>query len=251
MKNILFRLPILFVAVLAFPFSGYSQENTDFDLTYEVNVVHPPLAISKGQLTAAKTLQDLNRHYKSSWVKSYKSVEILASHQGEIKKIVSHDGQLTVEQKDFMDKADEDTNISIRILYLPDNNLKNNELKRNNFSFKIVPEQEAQFVGGPETLSQYLKERAIDKLPKGCIKQYALTAVKFTVDTDGKIINTHVFESSKDEEIDTLLVSTISNMPNWKPAEYANGLKVKQDFVFTVGDMRSCVVNLLNINQIK
>ena len=40
-------------------------------------------------------------------------------------------------------------------------------------------------------------------------------------------------------------------MPSWKPAAYANGMKVKQDFVLTVGDMTSCVVNLLNIRQLE
>jgi len=251
MKNTRFRLTILFIAFIAFSHLGYSQDKTDFDLTYEVNVVHPPLAISKEQLTEAKTIQDLNKHYKSSWVKAYKSVEILATHEGVIKKIVSENGTLTPEQKDFLDKADENTEIAIRVLYLPDNNLKNNELKRSNFSFKVVPEKEAQFVGGAEALKQYLRKTAIVNLPEGCIQQYALTAVKFTISTDGEIINTHVFESSKDEEIDALLVATISKMPSWKPAEYANGLKINQDFVFTVGDMKSCVVNLLNIRQIK
>jgi len=38
-------------------------------------------------------------------------------------------------------------------------------------------------------------------------------------------------------------------MANWQPAEYANGLKVRQEFVLTIGDHRSCTINLLNIRE--
>lgn len=249
MKN--FLLNLSFILFLSIPFTGFSQGNTDYDFTHEVNVVHPPLAISTAQLTSATTLQDLNRHYKSSWVKTYESVEILTTHQGKIQKTVSKSGQLSPEQKEQLNTADNDTEIAINILYLPDNNLKNNELKRSHFSFKVAPENDAHFIGGDEALNKYLVENAIEKLPEGCIKQYALAVVKFTVNTDGKIINSHIFASSNDDEIDALLVETIDTMPNWKPAKYANGLKINQDFVFAIGDMSSCVVNTLNINQIR
>jgi len=63
------------------------------------------------------------------------------------------------------------------------------------------------------------------------------------------VINAHIVESSKDEKIDEIFLQTIQNMPLWKPAEFANGTTVSQDFVLTVGNMESCVVNLLNIRQ--
>ncbi|MFT4667667.1 MAG: hypothetical protein ACI9XB_004640 [Gammaproteobacteria bacterium] len=59
-----------------------------------------------------------------------------------------------------------------------------------------------------------------------------------------------MYNSSIDENVNELLLETIQNMPCWKPAEYANGLKVKQEFVLTVGNMESCVVNLLNIRSL-
>ena len=82
-------------------------------------------------------------------------------------------------------------------------------------------------------------------------KNYDLAAVKFTVNEDGKIANAHVVESSKDEKVDRLLLATIQNMTDWKPAKYSNGLQVKQDFILTVGNMESCVVNLLGIRRYK
>jgi TonB family protein len=80
---------------------------------------------------------------------------------------------------------------------------------------------------------------------------YNFVAIKFTIDEAGQIINAHIFQPSKDEDVDNLLLETICNMPNWKPAEYSNGKKVKQEFVLTVGNMENCMINLLNIRNIE
>lgn len=249
MKNILFNLSIVFL--FALPNFSFSQNDAEFELTCEINVTHPPLSITKARLTSAVTLSDLNRQYKPSWVKTYESVEILTTHQGKLKKATGKNNILTPEQKVLLNQADENTKIDVKVLYFPENNLVQNDLKQNNFSFKVVPEIEASFIGGAIALKNYLNENAMLNLPDGCFQKNALTAVTFTVSTEGEIINTKIFESSKDDEIDAVLVNTIANMPDWKPAQYASGLKVKQDFVFTVGDMRSCVVNLLNIRAIE
>ena len=74
-----------------------------------------------------------------------------------------------------------------------------------------------------------------------------MAAVKFTINEKGEIVNPHIFESTKNEKVDKILLETIKKMPKWKPAKHANGLKTKQDFMFTVGNMESCVVNTLGI----
>jgi len=243
MKNIL----CLFLIFVTFPYFCFAQSNASDEFSYEVQVVDPPLAISRTTVQSANTLLDINKYYKPDWVKAYESVEITATQQGKIKTVYGKSGQLTNEQKALLNKSDANTDIKVKIVYLPENNLKQNDLKEHKFSFKILPETEATFLGSKQELRQYLKENAIDNIPAGTFSQYALAAVKFTVDEAGKITNPHLFESTKDEKIDAILLETIANMSNWKPAEFANGLKVKQEFVFTVGDMRSCVVNLLNI----
>jgi len=196
MKNIL----CLFLTFVVCPYFCFAQSNTSDEFSYEVHVVDPPFAISKTTVESANTLLDINKYYKPDWVKAYESVEISATEQGEIKRVYGKSGQLTDEQKALLNKADANTAIKVKIVYLPENNLKQNDLKEHN-----------------------------------------------TIDEAGKITNSSIFESTKDEKIDAILLETIANMPNWKPAEFASGLKVKQEFVFTVGDMRSCVVNLLNI----
>ena len=249
MKNIQDKLIILFFIALAFPRIASSQENLDFELSCDVNKIYPHISITKEKLAEAKTLIDLNARYESSWVKTYLSVEILTRYKGKVKKIMGKNDVLNQEQKDIMNMADVDTEISIKVRYMPDNTLKHNEVQEINFAFSVEPEKEAKYAGGEQQLKQYLKDNLIGKISVSSFRKHHLTAVKFTINEEGQIINSHVFESSSDKKMDQLLLETVCNMPNWTPAQYANGTKVKQEFVLTVGDMNSCVINLLNIHK--
>jgi hypothetical protein len=53
------------------------------------------------------------------------------------------------------------------------------------------------------------------------------------------------------KKIDDILIAAISKMSTWKPAEFSNGLKVKQDYILTVGNMENSMVSLLNIRPIE
>ncbi len=260
MKNIQNKLIVLLFIALAFPHPGSSQDSLTNELSYEVNRVYPHISITKEKLNEAHTLidlnneaNDLNLYYKSSWIREYISVEILTSYKGKIRKAVSKNDTLSQEQKDIMNMADVGTDISVKVQYIPENTLTHNDIKEIDFSFTVDPESEAKYPGGQQQLKQYLKEKAIDKIPDGSFKNYDLTAIKFTINEEGKIIDAHVFESEyqtyKNEKIDKLLLETIRNMPCWKPAEYSNGIKVKQEFVLTVGNMENCVIPLLNIRR--
>ena len=145
--------------------------------------------------------------------------------------------------------ADVRADITVKVLYMPENTLAHNDIKEINFTLTVDPVNEAQYPGGQLKLKQYLKENAIDKISDINIRRYNLVAVKFAINKEGQVVDVHVFETSKDEEMDELLLETICNMPKWKPAEYSNGIKIEQEFVLTVGDMESCVLGLLNTRQ--
>ena len=104
------------------------------------------------------------------------------------------------------------------------------------FEVTVVPEIEAEFIGGHEQLTQYLKENAIDKISETDSKTMQQAIVSFTVNEKGAITNAQISTTSGDPEIDKLLMKAITRMPKWKPAENAMGIKVKQDFQFTVGN---------------
>lgn len=249
MKWIHHQLIVLVLISLSFSKVAVSQDSLAFDISCEINKTFPILSISKAQLEKAKTIVDLNQYYERSWVKEYISVEISTTQDGKSKKAQSKDNRLTKEQKDNLIAADVGTDISVNIRYIPNNNFVQNDIKDNNFTFTIEPDQDAQFPDNQYEMKAYLEEKIMDEIATINFKQYQLTAIKFTIDESGTVINAHVFESSKDEKIDQILLEAICNMPTWKAAQYDNGTKVKQEFVFTIGDMNSCVVNLLNIRQ--
>ena len=253
MKNIQNKLVTLLFIALVFPYFGTSQDSSMNELIYEVNVVYPSISVTKEELKQAQTLDDINKYYKPSWVKEYISVEVLASHKGKIKKAVSKSDTFSQAQKDIMDMADTGTDISVEIEYIPENTLKSNPARKMDFSFTINPKNAAKYIGGEQQLKQYLTEKAIDKVPTGSFDNYDLATIKFTIDETGQVIDAQIFEpvfdTSNNEKIAKILLEAICNMPSWKPAEYANGTKVKQEFALTVGNMESCLVNLLNIRR--
>ena len=146
-----------------------------------------------------------------------------------------------------MNTADLGTDISVNVVYMPDNTLTHNDPKEIRFTFTVEPENEAKYPGGEQQLKQYLKDNLMNKISGANLKKYQLTVAIFTIDEKGNVNDPQIFWTSEDEKIDKLLLESICNMPSWKPAEYSNGVKVKQEFALTVGDMKSCVVNLLNI----
>jgi hypothetical protein len=249
MKIIQARFLILILFTMSFPNLVTPQENINQDLNFAIHRILQPLSISKKKLNESNTLSDLNKYYKASWIRTYINVEILTKHKGISKKSIAKNESLTQEQKDLLQSIDVGSEITVRVNYIPENNLKQNEAKEINFTFTVDPETEAQYIGGEQKMNNYFKTNAIDKIGVDVFKGYDLATVRFTVDEEGKVVDSYIFESSKKPEIDDLLLRTICNMPTWKPAQYANGKKVKQEFVLAVGNMENCSLNLLNIGK--
>jgi hypothetical protein len=253
MRNIQHKLIAIVFIILVFSCTSFSQDNLTFEIKCEVNKSYPSLYISKEKLNEARSLIDLNERYETSWVREYVSVEIFTILKGMTKKAESKNDILSQEQKDNMIMADAGTEISVKVRYLPENKLMQNDPKEMGFSFLVEPETDATFPGGQQQLNQYLKVNILDEIDDADFKQYQLMAVKFTINEEGHIVDAHLFgneyQTTKNEKIEELLLKTICNMPNWKPAVYANGVKVKQEFVLTLGDMKSCIVPLLNIRE--
>lgn len=230
---------------------GFS--NTDFepaeatnDFSYEVVKVFPSISITKEKLAAATQIIDIDPKYKSDWVREYYEVEVSAIQGGKIKTASSKNEQFTAAQKALMQSADVNTDIRVTVDYLPENNLKNNSPKEMDFNFSITPEQPATFPGREKGIKKYLNEFTIPQVDKSVFDGYKMTSITFEIDELGKVRDVEIYWSSGDEKTDELLLNAICNMPDWQPAQYANGLKVKQDMALMVGNMESCVVNTLN-----
>lgn len=248
MKNLASLLLVLTITLLSFAQKGSAQGV--FIPTCKVQQVYPKISITEAELADAKTLIDLNRHYKPSWVKEYRSVEISAVQNGKTMKIKSPDNNITTDQKALMQGADIGSEISVIVHYLPDNNLQHNEARFEDFTITIDPNVSAGFPKGDAALNQYFTESVLEQTDHSVYKQYNLSSVKFTITEEGQIINAHIIHSTDDEATDKILLESVCSMPNWTPAQYTDGTKTRQDFVLTVGDMSSCTMNVLNVRNL-
>lgn len=245
MKKNQFLLVVLLLIGCAF--NSFAQN----DLKFEINKVLPFISIQESKLTEINTLSDLDKRYPASWVKAYASVEISAYKNGTKTTVSGNSDVLNQEQKELIRLADRNGDIAVNVTYLPENSLEQNTLQQYDFKVSIMPDNNATYGEGAAQLNQYLQKNCMANIDAGNFTGYDLTAIKFTITEQGLVSDVHVAMPSKDTKIDEKLVAAISNMPNWKPASFSNGLKVKQNFVLTVGNMENCMVNLLNIRPVE
>lgn len=218
-------------------------------LSYQVDKILPSISHTKEALAEMKTLSDLNRFFKPEWIRTYESIAITSIVNGKVETATGTSDMLTQEQKTLIQNTDVGTELRVDVNYYPENTLILNELKTYDFNFYLDPEKDAEFMEGDQKLQEYFKHQAIDLIPDGVFTGYKFASVKFQIDEEGRVTNPHVFFSSEDEEVDKLLLDAVCNMPVWKPAEYSNGTKLKQEFSLSVGNMESCAVNLLNTKR--
>lgn len=235
-KLIITSVVVLFIGLTTFAQSsdatatGFSR-----DLRFEVsgNYSRP---ITKEKLTGAKSLNDLIPYYPTNWITDYISVEISATSNGQFIKGISANNILSTEQKNILNAIDLGSDLAINVKYNylnpVTNIIENNKM---NVSMTVVPEKEAECVTGKQQLIKYLKENAIDKISETILEQFQQAVVLFTINENGEINNANIFMTSGDSKTDILLLEVINNMPKWKPAENRKGIKVKQEFKFSVG----------------
>ena len=216
------------------------------DVQCEIDVIDAPLSLNKSQLAAADEITDLNPHYKPSWVKEFKSVEIRTVQDGMERVAVGNDDRLTPEQQQNLETVDDDSEVVVSIRYIPDNSLPINEEHKIKYTIAVNPDRDARYPGSESELAQYLQSSLLDQLPDGTFRLYQMAAAKFTVDEAGQIVNPEMFWPTENSAVDSLMIQTICNMPQWIPAQYDSGLKVAQEYALNLGDMSSCVANLVN-----
>jgi TonB family protein len=162
----------------------------------------------------------------------------MATCNGRAVKAISPDGTLSAEQKDILNKVDLATDIDINVRYLYNDPVTHAvEHNQIHVSMTVIPYTEAEYAGGEVQMRKYLKEHAIDKISSATAKRFQKGIVRFTVNEDGDISHAHMFSTSGDPKTDRVLLKAIRNMPKWKPAKDAKGIRMKQDFEFSVGNV--------------
>lgn len=204
--------------------------------------------MSPDALADAGTIADVYPYHKPEWIAEYRSVTVSASVDGVQRVAMSADDIFSSEQKELMKSADVATPIRVIIKYIPQNNLKKNEVQTDDFVITIDPAMDASYPGGQAALTSYL-ESVIGEIGTDEYECYELSSIKFTIDEGGRVEGAHIFWPTDHESVDQRLLQSICNMPLWTPAQYADGTTVRQEYVLTAGNMKSCVVNMLNIKK--
>lgn len=224
MKNTI--LTILISAVL---FSSFSQE-----VTYEIHGKYLT-PVKNEMLAEAKLVSDFIESYPVNWVKDYVSVEISSTMEGKPVSATGKNEVLSESQRNILKNADLGTALVVNIFY----KLKNAatdliEIQQIKVTMNVVPDVEAEFIGGKQLMNKYLKENGINNISETKLKLIKQGIIDFTINEKGEIANAKITKTTGDVKADKLLLKAVSKMPKWNAAEDANGKKVKQKFVFRV-----------------
>lgn len=210
------------------------SKNPSEELRYEVRGMYSR-SIKKETLGEARVLSDIISDYPINWITSYVSVEILATSNGEFRTAISTNDTLTTEQRNILSNVDMSSEVTINVNYtykVPvDNIIENNTM---HVLMTVVPDVQAQYVGGYEKLINYLKEKTMPQFSGINPKKFNKVSIRFTVNEEGKVTDARTPHLSADSNSEKLLIDVINNMPAWKPAENAKGIKVKQEFEFII-----------------
>lgn len=240
MKNTIFTLFLW----LAFH-SGFSQ-TPQYDFSYG-----RLSNISQEKLITATFFNDVIPNYPAyySTIIDFVSVEICVTSSGKTLKAASTSEKLTTAQKTILNAADFGTEVVIQTKFKykdpsNDNLGSGDKIKNMNFSVMVLPEIQAEFPGGYDTMTTYLKENVIKKFSevtkfdKDQPINMPRVNLAFTVNEDGRITDARIIKPSNDLRMDNLLLDAVNKMPNWKPAENANGTKVKQEIKLGIPYLR-------------
>jgi len=231
--------------LVLFGMSLYSQ---NLFYTIRSNKSH---SIKKETVVAAQKMGDIIPYYPADWILKYLSVELIYGKEGKIITLKSKNEELSAEQKNVLKNAEIGDDITINIQYLSKNAINDKEeVSKMHYETLIVPEVEAEFeTVGKENAqhdkkdgrtSEYIKNNIVSKIPDATQKQLKQTLIRFTVSENGQVTSPKVYRSSGDKNIDNLMLEAIRKMPEWKPAQTADGTKVKQQFEFSIGTEGGC-----------
>ena len=104
-----------------------------------------------------------------------------------------------------------------------------------NVALIVTPSIEAEYIDGYDKMISYLKERTLASINDKNFNHLPQPSISFVINAQGDVENVKLEATSRDEEVDALLIKTVQNMPKWKPATNKEGINIKQEFMLNVG----------------
>ena len=228
---------LIFIGSLIGPLSAQYTNDLAFEVRLDGNTQRQ---IPESTLNSANTLTDLYERFPADWVEKYLSVDITVTCNGEILEASGTSHELNEEQKQIIQLAEYGSELKMDVKYIADNNLKNKIPRQVDYTFAIIPAQQASFDEKEEELEKYLEEYTVKEIKKANAQIKEWTTVYFSVDEKGDVIDVEFLKSSNDQKADQIIKNALSNMPKWVPATTKKGKAVRQDFKFYIGNLNLC-----------
>lgn len=202
---------------------------------YLVRGKHVNTITLKG-LKEAQSISDVIPNYPSSWIAEYISVEIIVNINGKEIKAKSKNDVINNAQKELFASFATISDVVIHAKYRSENSVKNKlDDREMNYLMTVIPEVQAEFIGGYDKMITYLQDKSANKIDKINYEKLSQGSIFFTINEIGAIEDVQLTETTGYTEIDNLLFDVIKEMPNWKPAENSENKAIKQEFLFNFG----------------
>lgn len=189
-------------------------------------------AITEDKLKNAQTISDVIENYPSNWIVDYNSVTVVTKVNGKTIETIGPDDKLTNEQKNIFKTA---SNLLLVVQYQKENNKHEIQNRQMNVSLLVTPDIEAEYIGGYELMISDLKQNSLTIINDKNFNYLPQPSISFVINESGVVENVKLEATSRDATIDALLIKTVQEMPNWKPAKNKDGLNIKQEFMLNVG----------------
>ena len=195
--------------------------------------------IKKSELDKIRSFNDLISADHASDIDTYLDLSIIILDdfkETEIRETVKG-GMLNEAQIKLLKSTSPSTNVLFKANYLGRVN-QTGDLKvtASTPHFTVVPEHQAEYMGGKEAIIDYLIGNTLNETADVQKDQLKPGKLYFTVSQSGQISNVNLSSSCGYEQINQKVMKSIQNLPgDWKPAMNEKGEYVEQDLVISFG----------------
>jgi len=231
---------LLQTCLLILSFNGFAQFNLNTEkspeMNYEIKGSYKRF-VKKEVLNKAESMRDLLPGYPDNWITTYVFSEIATYTDGKKLSAMSKNDILSKEQKNLLRLSEVSNHITLTIKYKYRDPLS--QLTEENViqvDMNVIPDNEAEYTNGYKELINYFKKAGTEKLDEFTVKQIKRIHIKFTVNETGEITQVELIKGCGIDHVDKLFIELVTKMSAWKPAQNANGVKVKQRFEFLAGN---------------
>lgn len=218
------------------PFQFQVMDMTDFVYNIDSRFL---ATITKHKLQQAKTIADVVPEHATDGMESFRNVMLKVYSDKKEARASGDQSEFNSEQLALIQSIDYSTNFSVEshcMYKSPETGFVRN------YSFvyyiTVVPEKEAEYTDGEESLVDYLRENSKEATKIINWNLLKPGKVYFTITKNGEVGDVQLDSSSGYSTMDNTMMELIKTLPGkWNPATNAHGENVEQKLVFSYGMM--------------